>query len=75
MGESRRSFAATRQIDELSSIYEDSIRGARVLCGCRAERGDPEREDCDDLYRKYLPVPGDTDDAPQPDEAEGEVAT
>ncbi len=55
LGASTRSAAAAARAGEAERRFAESVARARVLCGCRQQRGDPDRPDCDALYRRWLP--------------------
>ena len=54
MGEFKKSVDAAARVEGLYSRFERAVRTGRTLCGCRSQRGDPNRKDCDALYRKWL---------------------
>jgi hypothetical protein len=58
MGESQRSLRAVAELERLDRAFAAAVREARILCGCRQRRGDPYREDCDRLYRPWIPPEG-----------------
>ncbi|MEE9608281.1 MAG: hypothetical protein V3U03_11140 [Myxococcota bacterium] len=54
MGEFKKSVDAAARVEGLYRRFERAVKTARALCGCRSRRGDPNREACDALYRKWL---------------------
>jgi len=58
IGAAAQARRGASEVDNLNGRFATAVYEARLLCGCRQQRGDPYREDCARLYQRWIPHGG-----------------